>query len=165
MTCKEVLLNWLKNAYAMEKGMIETLEENIGDAEDDPNMSSAVEKMRQHIDETKIQAEKVKSAIESLDGDVSEIKTELTKAHQKTMSMALDLHKDHGVKNLILAHAAEHLEMASYMAIAKAAEMCQEEEIASMAREIMKQETQTGEKIEEEIENAVRSYFEKENIE
>lgn len=165
MTCKEVLLNWLKNAYAMEKGMVETLKENIDDAEDDPNMASAIDKMRMHIDETEAQAEKVKSAIESLGGDVSEIKTELAKAQQKAMSASLDLHKDHGVKNIILAHAAEHLEMASYMAIAKAAELCQEEEIASMAKGIMEQETQTGEKIEEEIDNAVRSYFEKENIE
>ena len=161
MECKELLVSWLKNAYAMEKGMVETIKEHIEDAKDDPDMESAISKMEEHVDESEMQAERVKSAIEKLGSDISSVKTNLTTAQQKATSASLDMFKDHGVKNIIIDHASEHFEMATYMAISKAAKMCNQEEIAQMAEEIMKKESQTAEKLKNEIEKAVESYFEK----
>lgn len=141
--------------------MVETLEEHIGDAEDDPDMHSFVNKMRTHITETQKQADYIKQLLENMGEDPSTIKTEAAKAQAKAMAVSLDVFKDNGVKNIIMDHASEHFEMATYLAIKKAAEICQNEQVAKIAEEIMNKEKTTAEEVEKEIGKAVESYFNK----
>ncbi len=155
MECKEILIAWLNNAYSMELSMIETLEKHVEDAEELPEVQ---EKLRSHIEETKEQAEKVKSEIERLGGDTSSIKAGMAEMMGKMSGMSTELAKDKIVKNAIAEHAAEHFEMATYMAISHAAKLCGEEETAQMAKDIMEEEKTTGEELEMYLKMVVEHY-------
>lgn len=159
MECREILITWLKDAYAMEHAMIKNMRAHIGDMEGVEGTKEAVSKIEEHISQTESQAEKLKSEIERLGEDVSTLKTEMAELGAAMSGLMSDMSADKMIKNAIADHAAEHLEMATYQAIAKAAEMCEEDETAQMAREIMEQETKMGEQLETELDNMVEKYI------
>lgn len=156
MECKEILLSWLKKAYAMEKNVEKVLEAHLKDAENMPEIQSD---LQEHIDETKMQAEKVKAEIERLGGDISAIGEEMAEFMGWATGAASDLAKDKIVKNAIAEHATEHLEMATYMSIAEAAKICGESKTEKMAHEIMEQETEGAKKMEQNIKMVVAQYM------
>lgn len=156
MDCEDILIKWLNNAYSMELSMVKTLEAHAKDADELPEVKEMIEK---HIETTKEQAEKVKNEIERLGGDTSSIKAGMSEMFGSMSGLASDMTDDKIVKNAIAEHAAEHFEMATYMSIIHAAEMCGEDETADVAREIMEQETTTGKKVEENINMIVEYYI------
>lgn len=158
MECRDILINWLNNAYAIEMTQVKTLEAHADDAAELPEYES---QLREHIEETREQAERVHNAIESLGGDVSTMKDISGQVMGYFQGIAAEPFGDKLVKNAVAEHAAEHLEMATYQAIAVAATACQEDEVAEMAQEIMEQEKMTGEKLESTLEMVVNHYLEK----
>ena len=54
---RDTLSTWLKDAYAMEQGIVEILEKQIGQFDD---MPEAQAKIRQHLELTRDQAERVR---------------------------------------------------------------------------------------------------------
>lgn len=64
----DTLATWLKDAYAMEQGIVKMLERQIDQFEDMPD---AQQKIRQHLELTKTQAERVQGCIALLGEDVS----------------------------------------------------------------------------------------------
>ena len=156
MTCQELLIAWLNNAYSMEMGIIKTLEDHAEDASAVPEVRK---KLEDHIELTQNQADRIRDEIERLGGEVSEVKAAFSQAFGTISGIASGLARDKIVKNTIAEHATEHFEMATYMAIAKAADICGEEETAQLAREIMEEEKTTGEELEEYIGMVVRQYI------
>jgi ferritin-like metal-binding protein YciE len=57
---RDTLVTWLKDAYAMEQGIVEILERQIGQFE---NMPDAQEKILQHLELSKTQAERVRACV------------------------------------------------------------------------------------------------------
>jgi ferritin-like metal-binding protein YciE len=159
MECREVLIAWLNNAYAMEKSMAKTLRAHAEDAAKIPDYQ---QDLLDHVDETEEQAERVKEAIESLGGDVSRLKQMGGEMMGLVEGVMAEGHKDKIIKNAIAEHAAEHFEMATYMAIAEAARICGEDEVEKMAMSTMKEETQTGEKLEKTLKKLVDFHLSKE---
>src|SRR4051812_9543373 len=63
---KDEIIDWLRDAYAMEKGLENSLEKNSKNEE----LSQGVrERSAQHLEETRRHAEEVKAALKSLDAD------------------------------------------------------------------------------------------------
>ncbi|MFA7253586.1 MAG: DUF892 family protein [Patescibacteria group bacterium] len=157
MEPKEILIEWLKNAYAMEQQIVQTLEAHAKDFDSMPEMQEMIE---QHIEETKDQADRVKMEVERLGDEVSSVKSGLAEAMGMMTGMGSDLFKDKIVKNAIAEHATEHLEMATYEAIATAAEIADEPATRELAMDLVKEETRTGEKLKTMLPQVVRKYFE-----
>lgn len=153
---KKILLNWLNNAYSMEMGLIQVLEKHKNEAGEHMNIAEMIE---EHIKETRAQAEMVKSEIERLGGDVSKLKewgAEISGFLQGIMS---GMFEDKLVKNAIADHAAEHLEMATYKALAKAAEIEGDERVKTMAENIMHQEEVMSKKLDNSLDEIVEMYY------
>src|SRR5690606_15086608 len=68
MTNREVLIAWLKDAHAMETGLIPVLQNHAGDAKTDPN---AAARINQHVEETRRHAQMVEDCIQRLGDSVS----------------------------------------------------------------------------------------------
>ena len=62
---EDALVTWLNDAYAMEQSLQETMERQVGHMS---GMPDAQARIRQHIDQTKDQAQRVKGCIEQLGG-------------------------------------------------------------------------------------------------
>src|SRR5206468_2373603 len=69
---RETLIGWLNDAYAMEKGLVQVLENHADDVKDRPEM---YRKIAQHLEQTKMHAERVRECVERLGGSVSTVKT------------------------------------------------------------------------------------------
>jgi hypothetical protein len=61
MAHQELYLAWLNDAYALERSLEQVLEHRVKDAQDHPNMQARV---RQHLEETRRQAERLQACIE-----------------------------------------------------------------------------------------------------
>lgn len=153
---KEVLIDWLNNAHAMEHSVTATLEAHAEDAKDMPEVR---QDLLDHTEHSKEHARRVKAEIERLGGEVSEIKTGLGIFGGWAAGVAAGLTDDKIVKNAVAEHAAEHYEMATYIAIAKMAELAGEDETAVVAREIMSEEAKAGKMTGEDVESAVEQYL------
>jgi ferritin-like metal-binding protein YciE len=153
---RDTLATWLKDAYAMEQGIVEILERQIEEMEDMPD---AKEKIRQHLELTKTQAERVRACVEHLGDDISRVKSGLTNFLGSVQGMSTWMAEDKIVKNALANYAIEHFEIASYMANAVAARELGYEDIASVCETIMREEQDMADWLEMQLPIVTRQHM------
>ena len=132
----------------MEQGIVEVLERQIGQAED---MPASQAKLREHLALTKTQAERVKGCVEELGDDVSHVKSGFANLLGAVEGMSTALANDRMLKNAMASYAIEHFEIASYMAIAKAAHELGHENIAKICEAILREEQQMADWLKSQL--------------
>src|SRR5215204_1969572 len=105
---KDTLTTWLKDAYAMEQGIVEILERQIDQAED---MPEAQAKLREHLTLTKTHADRMKRCVEQLGDNVSHVKSGIANVLGAVQGMSTVLANDKMLKNAMAAYAIEHFEI------------------------------------------------------
>ncbi|HKY55066.1 MAG TPA: ferritin-like domain-containing protein [Anaerolineales bacterium] len=145
---KDTLVIWLKDAYAMEQGIVEVLERQIRQFDDMPD---AQQKVKQHVAMTKGHAERVRDCIERLDEDISRVKSGLANMLGFMQGMSTTMAKDKIVKNALANYAIEHFEIASYLSLATAAREIGYEDIAQVCEEIVVEEQEMANWLEQQI--------------
>ncbi len=137
MAHKELYLSWLNDAYGLEQSLVQVLESHVSDAKDHPQMQS---RLRQHLDETRRHAELVRSCIERQGGDVSTIKSGMSKLMGTMQGMSTGAAKDELIKNALADYSAEHFEIASYTSLIAAAQSLGDTETALVCQQILQDE-------------------------
>jgi ferritin-like metal-binding protein YciE len=145
---EEALITWLKDAYAMEVGIVESLERQMGQYDDMPDAKS---KIRQHIELTKDQAERVKDCVEQLGGKVAHAKSALASVLGALEGISTKGAKDQALKHALGNFAIEHFEIASYWSIASAARELGHEGIAQTCEQIIREEEEMARWVEQQI--------------
>jgi ferritin-like metal-binding protein YciE len=150
---KDTLTTWLKDAYAMEQGIVELLERQIGQMDDMPD---AQEKVRRHLELTKSQAERVKDCVERLGDNVSHVKSGIANVLGAVQGMSTAMASDKLLKNALGNYAIEYFEIASYQANAIAARELGHEDIAQVCETIMAEEQEMANWLEEQLPTVTR---------
>ncbi len=145
---EDALVTWLNDAYAMEQGLQETMERQVGHMK---GMPEAQKKIRQHIEQTKDQAERVKGCIEQLGGKVAHTKSALANMMGSIGGMSTGPAKDTALKDALMSYAAENFEIASYKSLAEAARQLGHDNIASTCEGIMHEEEQMAKWVEQQL--------------
>jgi ferritin-like metal-binding protein YciE len=145
---KDTLVTWLKDAYAMEQGIIESLERQVGQMDD---MPEAQAKVREHLELTKTQAERVKECVERLDDTVSHVKSGIANVLGSLQGLSTVAASDKILKNALGNYAIEYFEIASYMANAAAARELGYEDIAELCDTIISEEQDMADWLEEQL--------------
>ncbi len=145
---EDALVTWLNDAYAMEQGLQESMERQVGHMK---GMPDAQAKIRQHIDQTKDQAKRVKGCIEQLGGKVAHTKSALANMMGSLQGMSAGPAKDTALKDALMSYAAENFEIASYKSLATAARELGHEDIASTCEGIMHEEEQMAKWVEQQL--------------
>jgi ferritin-like metal-binding protein YciE len=153
---RDTLVTWLKDAYAMEQGIVEILERQIGQFE---NMPDAQEKILQHLELSKTQAERVRACLERFGDDVSHVKSGVANMLGAVQGMFTVMAKDRMVKDAMANYAIEYFEIASYMAIVAAAREMGLEDIASVCETIITEEQDMADWLEMQLPMVVRQHF------
>jgi ferritin-like metal-binding protein YciE len=153
MTANELLLAWLKDAYAMEEALIPNLENHAKDARDHPQIEARI---RQHIEETKRHAELVRGCIERLGDKPSTVKTVLGKIAGGMGGFGTAPFGDELIKDLLADYATEHLEIASYRSLIVAARELGDEGTATTCEQILRDEEAMARDIEQYLPVVVR---------
>lgn len=156
---RETLLEWLRDAHAMEKQAISILERQADRIENYPEMRQQVQS---HLETSRRQAERVEECINQLGGDTSTVKEGVAKFMGNMSALTNAAAGDEVVKNGIADYAFEHFEIASYRALIGAAEALGETKIQQTCEEILQEEEAMAEWLETNLPEVTRRYLQRE---
>jgi len=157
---KEMLIGWLKDAYAMERSLEKTVAAYVKDSKE--KFPMVAEKLTEHLDETKAQAERIKARLEELDEDVSSLKDIIGQVVGEIQGHAPKIVSDTPIKNAWHAFASEHFEIACYSTIMAAAEKLGDDKTAELARQSMEEEQAMADWAQENLPSLVEDFLDRE---
>ena len=150
---RDTLIGWLNDAHAMETELIPVLRDH---ARDLAGMPAARRRMEQHLIETETHLARVRTAVESLGGSVSMVKSGLASMAGSLLSVGSAVFADEIVKNGLTDYAAEQFEVAAYTALAAAAEELGEAEVERLCRQNLKEDEAMAEWLRLQLPKLVR---------
>ncbi|WP_349617446.1 ferritin-like domain-containing protein [Azotobacter salinestris] len=136
-TVHENLLDWLRDAHAMEQqaeNMLESLSDRI---ENYPQLKVRID---QHLQETRWQKAQIESCINRLGSSPSAFKDMAAKIVAFGQGLSGVVMPDEVIKGAMSSYVFENMEIASYRIIIATAEMAGDAETKRIAQEILMQE-------------------------
>jgi ferritin-like metal-binding protein YciE len=152
----EQIIVWLKDAHAMEQSLESVLQRHIADAQDLPAIR---ERLKDHLEETRGHAARVRDCLAKLGEQPSAIKSTAGSVFGMMQGMSSAVFADELVKNALADHAMEHFEIACYVSLLAAAEDAGLEDVANAAREILAEEEAMAEWLRAQIPQLTRLHL------
>jgi len=153
---KEELVDWLRDAHAMEMQAETMLKGQAARLENYPQLKARIE---QHITETQRQARDVEGCLKSIGEDTSALKDTSGKAVAMMQTMGGIVMGDEVIKGALVGYSFEHMEIASYTVLIAAAEAAGEHEVASVCERILAEEQAMAEWLSVHTPEVVRKYL------
>tara|TARA_R110002072_G_scaffold218188_7_gene375856 strand:+ start:2912 stop:3415 length:504 start_codon:yes stop_codon:yes gene_type:complete len=152
------LVDWLRDAHAMEKQAEKMLQSQAHRLEHYPQLQQRIE---EHIEETVNQSKKLEHCLTLLGANTSSFKdmgAELTSFGQAVGGMMAE---DEVVKGGIASFAFENFEIASYKAIIKAADMASQPEVSQVCKEILQEEIAMADWLSKHLDDTTQQFLER----
>ncbi|MGV3662296.1 MAG: DUF892 family protein [Prosthecobacter sp.] len=157
MKTQDELIEWLRDAYAMEKAMEVALKKQI----DNQSVSLLLrEQSAVHLKETQHHSEAVAACLKRLGSETSTLKTAMAKGLEIMKGASTAFAGDHRVKDLLGMCATEHFEIACYTALRAGAARFGIFEIVETCNQIIKEEQRMADWLEANLPHVVMSYLE-----
>lgn len=156
MDRREEIIDWLNDAYGMERALEVTLEKQTNSTEVHPAVR---ERAAVHLDETRTHADRVEQALQKLGSTPSTVKTAVGQVLETGKKYITMFAKDERVKDYLAAVGSEHFEVACYRALIAAARAAGKEEIVPLLQQNLDEDAATARWMEENIEGVIRDYF------
>ena len=156
MTQQKSVLDWLKDAHAMEAGGVTTLSDHAAAAADYPEVAA---KLREHADATRRHAELLEGRLAALGTGPSSLKEAVGAAFSKVAGVANLPAGDTVVKNALGDLAAENFEIASYLSLIAAAEATGDRETAAVCGQILREEEAMADWLRTQIPSVTRQFL------
>jgi ferritin-like metal-binding protein YciE len=150
---RDVLVAWLKDAYAMEKGLVSTLESHAKDASGHPEVRARIEK---HAQETRMHAQLVERCLAQLGEEPSTLKNVVGRVAGTMQGVATGAFEDSQVKNALSDYAVEHFEIAAYRALIEGARAIGQDQIVETCQQILREEEAMARFLESNLPTTVR---------
>lgn len=156
MNTKDELIEWLRDAYAMEKAMEIALKKQM---DSDETLQPLRDLFEIHHAETQNHAQAVEGCLKSLDSNTSAVKTTFAEAIETMKSVGASFTRDAGVKAMLASYAAEHFEIGCYLALIAGARNLGLPDIAQTCEKILADEKRMADWLEANVTHAVTSYL------
>ena len=153
---RETLIDWLRDAHAMESNIVKMLEKQSKHVDNRPELKRRIDS---HLQESRRHAEKVEGCLESLGSDTSSLKEGMAKLAGLMGQSSMGAATDEPVKICLGNIGIEHFEMASYRSLQTAAEHCGETQIAEAVKEILRDEESMAEFLESQLHEETRHHL------
>lgn len=153
---QEHLLDWLRDAHAMEEQAETMLKSQISRLEHYPEVRR---KMQEHLEETKRQAQLIRECITRLDGDTSTVKDTVAKVVAAAQGLSGIFVGDEVIKGALASYAFEQMEIASYRILIAAADAVGDATTSAICTQILREEEAMAEWIDENVPALVRKYL------
>ena len=154
-TARDHLTDWLRDAYAMENQAIQMMENMESRLKSYPELET---RLRQHIEETRQQAEQVRDCLQRLGTDTSTIKTAVAGFTGMMQALSGVVAEDEVVKGGVFSYGFEQWEIANYTALIKTAELAGEPEIRTTLEGILRQEEAMAEWLKQHLPDITQKY-------
>ncbi|WP_419694663.1 ferritin-like domain-containing protein [Mesorhizobium muleiense] len=145
---REWLVQWLKDAHAMEEQAETMLNGQLNRLESYPELR---ERIRLHLDETKGHAARLGTCLERLGEDTSALKDAGGKLLAMAQSLSGVFAGDEVMKGSLASYTFEHMEIASYTILIATAESLGETEIARTCEENLREEEAMAEWLQNKL--------------
>jgi ferritin-like metal-binding protein YciE len=152
----EHLMHWLRDAHAMGKQAIESVENQIDRLKSYPELRSWA---RDHVDAAKQHRELIRQCIERRGGSTSTIKDVTMGAIGKFQELTGAVMADEVLKNIIGNYSFKHYQIASYKSLIAAAEEANDPETKRVCEEILAAEEQLADRLLPYVSQTTRDYM------
>ena len=160
MTTPDVrLLQWLRDAHAMEEQAITMLSSEARRIENYPELKAQIER---HLSETERQRDRLEACIERHNGGASAIKDTMAKMTAFGQAMSGLFVGDEVVKLGLVLSTFEHMEIASYRILIATAEEAGDQETKRVCEEILREEEAMAKWAEDNLEPLTRAFLARE---
>lgn len=143
------LIQWLRDAHAMEEQAETMLSGQLGRLENYPELSNRIQ---QHLDETKEQASRLKSCLDRMDAGSSTMKDAGGKLMAAAQAVSGVFAGDEVMKGSLASYTFEHMEIASYTILIAAATEAGEHEVAAVCEQNLQEEVDMAEWLMDNLE-------------
>lgn len=147
---ESALRTYLADAHAIEQQAIQMLEKG-SDVAGDPVLARIY---RDHLAESRLQAQWIDERLEELGGDHSTIKDTALRAMALNWGMFFQAQKDTPGKLAVFTYAFEHLEIAAYRLLRRVAERAGDTRTVQLAERILGQEQGMAERLSSAFDRA-----------
>jgi ferritin-like metal-binding protein YciE len=155
---RELMVQWLRDAHAMENAAIEILEKQASNLEHYPELQA---KVSEHFEVTKEQEQMLRKLLERMDDGRSILKDTGGKLMGNMAVMTNMMAEDEVVKNCLADFAFENFEIASYKALIGAAEQAGEPDVKKVCERILEQEVEMANWLEQKLPGITANYLER----
>lgn len=160
MESKEDRLHqWLRDAHAMEEQALTMLNAQAQRLEHYPELRNRIEK---HIQETESQERRLRELLEQNGGGTSAMKDAMGKMTAMMQGMSGLFAGDEVVKGAMAGYVFEHLEIASYRALAAAAAAAGDTRTEQLCESILEEEENMARWLDEHMPQIVETFLERE---
>ena len=153
---RDHLLDWLRDAHAMEEQAKSLLTTQIERCEKYPEL---LPRLREHLNETEQQRQSIERGLQQLDSDTSTLKDLTTKFMANIQGMGHMMASDEVVKTALANHAFERFEAASYHILIAAAAQAGEPTLQRALAESLRQEDAMAEWVWQNIPPLTRKFL------
>lgn len=157
MTRKEELANWLNDAYSMEITNAKVLEGHIKDMHDFPDIQA---RLKQHLGETRMHAQRLKDCISEIGEKISATKSGLGNVMGMLKGRSSSVFQDDVVKDVLSESATEHFEVACYKSLIAAAEEMNQPRVMQACRENMEEDKAMADWVDGQVPTITRRFME-----
>jgi ferritin-like metal-binding protein YciE len=158
-SAKERLVQWLRDAHAMEEQAEQMLSSQAKRLENYPALRDQIER---HLQETRRHAERVQGCIERQGSSKSAIKDMAGKIVAVGQGLSGLFVGDEVVKGSLADYTFEHMEIASYKILIGAAEEVGDSETKRVCQEILREEEAMASWLEQNLPSLTREYLKRE---
>lgn len=156
MEAKSEVLSWLRDAYAMERGLEVSLKA-VSDSSRHPleyrNACAT------HLAQTQRHAQTIELLLKTHGSAVSTMKTGISLLTGAMKGFGTAMSRDEVIKDLLTSYAMEHFEIACYRAIIAAAETTGLTDVSQACEQIIPNEEKMAETISTLLPRVVYNYF------
>ena len=153
---REHLLDWLRDAHAMEQQSEQMLKGQAARIENYPALKARIE---QHIQETLGQQQLLESCISRLGGSPSTIKDTMGKVMAMGQAVGGMMASDEIVKGSMASYVFEHMEIASYRTLIAAAQAVGDVETQRACEQILAQEEAMAQWLQEHLPEVTQQFL------
>ncbi len=145
---KQTLVAWLRDAHAMERASVDTLDRLADRLARFPQLALG---FREHWRESVDQVEHIERCLKQLGSDTSTFKDLTSRFIGIAQAYAVAVVPDEVVKDCLAVYASRHFEIAAYVSLGAAALALEEPEVARMCEEHLQQERSMSNWLEQQI--------------
>lgn len=143
-TAEDTLMQSLRNAHAMEKQAIESTENQIERLQNYPALRDWV---RDHVDASRSQRERIRTCLERRGGDASSFKDMALGIMGNVQELTGTFAADEVIKNAITDYGFKHYEIGAYISLGAAADAVGDHETKRVCDEIASEEEVLAERL------------------
>ncbi len=155
-SAQDIYITGLKNAHALEVQAMQLLERQVERIENYPEMAA---RMKSHIEESRVQSQRLEQILERLGTSHSSLKDFGTGLMGNLAAMAHAPMQDEILKNTFANYAFEHFEIASYRGLMEMAQAAGDQEGIGLLQQSLQEEVKMAEFIGQSLPQTVQRYI------